>query len=91
MLRDAARLLRALHDATVDFPRAGRVWLHRLCAAYGAAASPAAVLAVVPERLEELAQLTEGRAAVSGDVGLYRADATYVRRRRAALLDGRRS
>ncbi len=161
VLRDAARLLRRYHDATVDFPREGRIWQlpahapdevichndfapynlvfrdHRLagvidfdtaspgprvwdlaylayrlvpmtspdspeavalservraarlaglCAAYGGDLDAAAVLAVVPGRLDELAAFTQARADDGGPaelrdhVVLYRNDAAHVRR-----------
>jgi hypothetical protein len=155
----AARLLRQYHDATVDFPRAGRRWqlpahepdevichndfapynfvfragvlhgvidfdtaspgprvwdlsylayrlvplaapgnpdavasddraraarLRRLCAAYGDGVTPAAVLALAPERLDELAVLTAARELHS-HVGIYQADARYIREHRAML------
>jgi aminoglycoside phosphotransferase (APT) family kinase protein len=76
--------------ATADGVRAGR--LRRLCEAYGDLVAPAAVLDVAPDRLTELADLTGVRAAGNGrfawrdHVRLYRADAEYVRSRRATLL-----
>lgn len=160
VLTDAASLLRRYHDATVDFPRAGRRWqlpahapdevvchndfapynlvfrerrlagvidfeaaspgprlwdvaylayrlvpltaatnpdaivtsdgaragrLRRLCAAYGGAVTPAAVLALAPERLGELAAFTAARADGGGPavwrehVRTYEADAAYLR------------
>jgi hypothetical protein len=54
--------------------------------------TPAAVLTVAPGRLDELAVLTAalagngGPAQLQGHVGVYRADANYIREHRSTLL-----
>jgi Ser/Thr protein kinase RdoA (MazF antagonist) len=81
--------------ASSDESRAAR--LRCLCAAYDDGVTPAAVLAVAPERLDELAVLTAARAADGGpaelhrDAGVYRADAGYLRESRSMLLAERPS
>jgi hypothetical protein len=76
--------------ASSDQTRATRLRL--LCAAYGAGVTPAAVLILAPERLDELAVLTaaragnDGRADLDRHAGVYRADASYLREHGSALL-----
>jgi hypothetical protein len=54
--------------------------------------TPAAVLTLAPERLDELSVLTAARAGDGGraelrrHVGVYRADASYLRGHRSMLL-----
>jgi hypothetical protein len=56
-----------------------------MCAAYGDGVTPAGVLTLAPERLDELAVLTAARELHS-HVDLYQADASYIREHRAMLL-----
>jgi hypothetical protein len=71
-------------DAVASDDRARAARLRRLCAAYGDGVTPAAVLALAPERLDELAVLTAARELHS-HVGIYQADARYIREHRAML------
>jgi Ser/Thr protein kinase RdoA (MazF antagonist) len=84
-------------DALASSDRSRAARLRRLCAAYGDGATPAAVLALAPARLDELAVLTAARAGDGGGaelqrhVGVYQADASYIREHRSTLLANGRS
>jgi Ser/Thr protein kinase RdoA (MazF antagonist) len=84
-------------DALASSDRSRAARLRRLCAAYGDGVTPAAVLALAPARLDELAVLTAVRAGdgagaeLQRHVGLYRADASYIREHRSTLLANRPS
>ena len=65
--------------ATSDAERSRRLAL--LCDAYGAPVSPAAVVAMLPPRLEELRAFTLERG-LARDAAIYAADAAYARARR---------
>jgi Phosphotransferase enzyme family len=79
-------------DALASSDRSRAARLRHLCAAYGGGVTPAAVLALAPERLDELAVFTAARAGDGGGaelrshVGVYRADASHVREHRSTLL-----
>jgi hypothetical protein len=79
-------------DAIASSDRARATRLRRICAAYGDGVTPAAVLTVAPGRLDELAVITAARAGnggpaqLRGHVGVYRADASYIREHRSTLL-----
>jgi Phosphotransferase enzyme family len=79
-------------DAIASSDRARAARLRRLCAAYGDGVTPAAVLDLAPERLDELAVVAAARAGDGGraelhrHVGVYQSDASYLREHRSMLL-----
>jgi Ser/Thr protein kinase RdoA (MazF antagonist) len=74
----AYRLVPLTAPGNPDGRPAERGRLERLCAAYGGL-TPADVLAVVPTRLDELADFSEAHGRAS-HARLYRTDADHVRR-----------